>query len=84
MPQYRSIKSKGGLEVHLNETKSLHRGLGYRMWRIARTAGLNTTALRKLFNVTFDTVKDWKVIDDAEQEALRKEADREVESLRDS
>lgn len=81
--KFQSIKSKGGLEIHLNETKDIHRGLGYKIWRIARVAGLNVTALRKLFNVNAPaTIKDWIRIDDAEQAEKRKQANSEVESLK--
>lgn len=81
--QFKSIKDKGGLKVHLNDPKQKekHRGLGYAMWRTARKAQLNTTALAKLFNVTFDTAKDWKKIDDDEQVIKRTEDDKALDEI---
>lgn len=76
---FKSIKGKGGLKVHLDETKSLHRGLGYRTFKILRGAGLNKTSMRKAFNVTFDTMKDWWSIDDKEQ--AEKKAEEGIDSL---
>lgn len=64
---YKSIKDKGGLKVHLDATKEKHHGFGYRVWRIARVAGVNTTARAKLFNVSYITARDWTNVDDAEQ-----------------
>jgi hypothetical protein len=59
------------LAVHLAETKPIHRGFGYKTFRILRLAKLNTTNMAKAFNVTFDTMKEWQNIDDQEQ-AIRR------------
>lgn len=80
--RFKSIKDKGGLAVHLSETRAIHRGFDYKMWRIFRTIGLNTTALAKLMNITFDTAKEWKAIDDREQTAKKAKADKEVDTIR--
>lgn len=80
--KFPSIKDKGGLKVHLNETADSHRGLGYKMYRLSRTAGLNVTARSKLFNVVFDTMKEWDVIDDKEREEKRLKAEADIEDLK--
>lgn len=65
--KFQSIKDKGGLKIHLDETKSLHRGFGYKTYRILRLAGLNVTNRARAFHVTFDTMKDWDSNDDREK-----------------
>jgi hypothetical protein len=95
--KFKSIKQKGGLKIHLDggilvdkdgqeqripSTKPIHRGFGYKTFRILRLAKVNTTNMAKAFNVTFDTIKDWKAIDDEEQAAKRAKADAELDDLR--
>lgn len=82
--KFQSIKGKGGLAVHLNETKSIHRGFGYKTYRILRVAGLNVTNRARAFSVTFDTMKEWDIIDDGEQAAKKAKQEAEVEALRDA
>lgn len=65
--KFQSIKDKGGLRIHLDESKDLHRGFGYKTYRILRLAGLNVTNRARAFNVTFDTMKDWDANDDRER-----------------
>lgn len=69
--KFLSIKDKGGLEMHLSETKHLHRGFAHKTYRILRLAKLNTTNRAKAFDVTFDTMKGWDIIDDQEQMSKR-------------
>lgn len=78
--KFQSIESKGGLSVHLNETRQIHRGFGYKTYHILRLAKLNVTNRAKAFNVTFDTMKGWDSRDDKEQTSSN--ADDAVESLR--
>jgi len=87
--KFESIQSKGGLAVHLNQTKHKHRGFGYKTFRILRLAHVNTTNLARAFDVSFDTIKDWKIIDDQEHGIATKErakkqkaADKIVEALK--
>lgn len=77
-----SIKEKGGLRTHLDATKPEHRGFGYKTFRILRVAGVNKTAMRKAFNVNFDTMKHWWAIDDDEQRQKKQKAEAEVDSLK--
>lgn len=70
--KFLSIKDKGGLKMHLEESRPLHRGFGHKTYRILRLAKLNTTNRAKAFDVTFDTMKGWDIIDDLEQTARRK------------
>lgn len=85
MPKkFKSIRNSGGLKIHLDETKELHRGFGYKTYRILRLAGLNTTNRAKAFKVVFDTIKDWDEIDNEEQAAKKAKAESEVESLKDA
>lgn len=79
--QFKSIKNKGGLAVHLNETRSIHRNFGYKTFRVLRVAKLNVTNMARAFNVTFDTMKDWWAIDAAEQTAKKLESDSALEEL---
>lgn len=65
--KFQSIKDKGGLKIHLDESKTLHRGFGYKTYRILRLAGLNITNRARAFSVTFDTMKDWDANDDREK-----------------
>lgn len=65
--KFQSIKDKGGLKIHLDESKVLHRGFGYKTYRILRLAGLNVTNRARAFHVTFDTMKDWDANDDREK-----------------
>lgn len=65
--QFKSIKDKGGLKLHLNNSKAMHRGFGYKTYRILRLAGLNITNRARAFNVAFDTMKDWDANDDRER-----------------
>jgi hypothetical protein len=65
--KFQSIKNKGGLKIHLEETKQLHRGFGYKTYRILRLAGLNVTNRARAFSVTFDTMKGWDAEDDSEK-----------------
>lgn len=65
--KFKSIKDKGGLKIHLNDSKDLHRGFGYKTYRILRIAGLNVTNRARAFSVTFDTMKDWDNNDDRER-----------------
>lgn len=65
--KFQSIKDKGGLKIHLDESKALHRGFGYKTYRILRLAGLNVTNRARAFHVTFDTMKDWDANDDREK-----------------
>lgn len=64
--KFQSIEDKGGLKIHLDESKHLHRGFGYKTYRILRLANLNVTNRARAFSVTFDTMKDWDHIDDRE------------------
>lgn len=81
--KFLSIEEKGGLKAHLNQTRHLHRGFGYKTFRILRVAKLNKTNMARAFNVTFDTLKDWLAIDDKEQEARRLKAETETEEMRE-
>lgn len=65
--KFKSIKDKGGLKIHLDDSKDLHRGFGYKTYRILRIAGLNVTNRARAFSVTFDTMKDWDNNDDRER-----------------
>lgn len=65
--KFQSIKDKGGLKIHLNTTKELHRGFGYKTYRILRIAGLNVSNRARAFSVSFKTMKDWDVTDDGER-----------------
>jgi hypothetical protein len=65
--KFKSIKDKGGLRIHLDESKDLHRGFGYKTYRILRVANLNTTNRARAFNVTWDTIKEWDANDDRER-----------------
>jgi hypothetical protein len=65
--KFQSIKDKGGLKIHLDGSKQLHRGFGYKTYRILRLAKLNVTNRAKAFNVTFDTMKGWDIEDDREK-----------------
>lgn len=80
--KFPSIKDKGGLKVHLNDTKQLHRGFGYKTYRILRLAGLNITNRARAFAVTFDTMKDWDSIDDREQQERRERDEKALEELK--
>lgn len=80
--KFKSIKDKGGLAVHLNESKSKHRGFGYKTYRILRVAGLNITNRARAFSVAFETIKEWDAIDDREQAERKVKDDKEVEALR--
>lgn len=66
--QFKSIKDKGGLKIHLDESKELHRGFGYKTYRILRIAGLNKTNRARAFQVTFDTMRAWDTEDDKERQ----------------
>ncbi len=83
--QFKTIKDKhGNFPAYLNATKAKHRGLGYTTWRIARMAGLNKTALAKLFNTSFNTIKfSWIPLDDEEQTSKKIKQEKEVEELHD-
>lgn len=81
--RFQSIKDRGGLKIHLDETKPIHRGFGYKTYRILRLAQLNVTNRAKAFNVTFDTMKDWDANDDREQAKRGAKADKEVDKLKD-
>lgn len=65
--KFQSIKDKGGLKIHLDESKEMHRGFGYKTYRILRIAGLNVTNRARAFSVTFNTMKDWDNNDDRER-----------------
>lgn len=80
--KFESIKGKGGLAVHLNQTKQKHRGFGYKTFKILRIAKVNTTNLARAFNVSFDTMKEWKAIDDEEHGIKRKQANKTVDALK--
>jgi hypothetical protein len=69
MPRHKflSIKDKGGLKVHLDGSKELHNGFGYKTYRLLRILKLNITNRARAFSVTFDTMKDWDNNDDREQ-----------------
>jgi hypothetical protein len=80
--KFQSIKDKGGLKIHLNETRPMHRGFGYKTYRILRLAGLNVTNRARAFSVTFDTMKDWDQNDDREQAERRAEDEAALEELK--
>lgn len=65
--KFQSIKDKGGLKIHLDASKELHRGFGYKTYRILRVAKLNVTNRARAFSVTFDTMKGWDAEDDRER-----------------
>jgi hypothetical protein len=65
--KFQSIKDKGGLKIHLDSTKDIHRGFGYKTYRILKLAKLNKTNRAKAFNVTFDTIKTWDIEDEREK-----------------
>lgn len=65
--KFQSIKDKGGLRIHLDESKQLHRGFGYKTYRILRLAGLNVSNRARAFHVTFNTIKEWDANDDRER-----------------
>lgn len=79
--KFQSIKDKGGLKVHLDTSKAIHRGFGYKTYKILRLAGLNVTNRAKAFSVTFDTMKDWDGIYDDEQKAKRENAESGLNSI---
>lgn len=81
--KFTSIKDKGGLKVHLNDTKSLHRGFGYKTYRILRLAQLNVTNRARAFSVTFDTMKEWDNIDNREQAEHRAADEAALQELKD-
>jgi hypothetical protein len=69
--KFPSIKDKGGLKIHLDTSKDLHRGFGYKTYRILRLAGLNRANRAKAFNVVNDTMKSWDEQYDRETEERR-------------
>lgn len=81
--KFQSIKDKGGLKIHLNETKQLHRGFGYKTFRILRLANLNVTNRARAFDVTFDTMKGWDAEDNKEQSEQKALDEHAIESLND-
>lgn len=81
--KFQSIKDKGGLKIHLDETKSLHRGFGFKTYRILRLAGLNITNRARAFAVTFDTMKDWDANDDREHAEKVAADEQALEDLKD-
>lgn len=82
--KFQSIKDKGGLRIHLDGSKQIHRGFGYKTYRILRIAGLNVTNRAKAFNVGFDTMKDWDANDDREQAERKSRHEAGIEELRDA
>lgn len=80
--KFLSIEEKGGLKAHLDQTKRLHRGFGYKTFRILRLAKLNKTNMARAFNVTFDTLKDWLAIDDKEQAEKHATDEKAVDELK--
>lgn len=82
--KFQSIKDKGGLKVHLNASKPIHRGFGYKTYRILRLAGLNVTNRARAFSVTFDTMKEWDANDDREQAERKVRDEKALEDLKDA
>lgn len=85
MPRHKfpTIKDKGGLKIHLDSQKSLHRGFGYKTYRILRLAGVNKTNRARAFNVTLDTIRNWDEEDNREQGERQAHQDAEVDKLKD-
>lgn len=79
--KFTSIKDRGGLKAHLDESKQLHRGFGYKTFKILRFAKLNITSMAKAFDVTFITMKEWCKIDDREMAEKKEQTDAEINKL---
>lgn len=73
--KFKSIEETGGLPVHLDNTKTVHRGLGYRVFNILVTAGVNTSNLARAFNVSRSTIEDWRKKNSKAIESDNKEVD---------
>lgn len=82
--KFQSIKDKGGLKIHLDGSKPIHRGFGYKTFKILRFAKLNVTSMAKAFDVTFDTMKEWQKIDDREMAERKAQHETTVDELNDS